>query len=109
MISYMAQPRCPLNSQVLAIFFHSAAVQATLHYPEFTDRYFSQYGRLSFSLHFMIHTASLLYFPHFHIISQSQDCPKPMYATIPDPGDGFAVSLPPSSLSHSHDLGCVRA
>ena len=67
----MAQPGYPLNSQVLAISFLSATTPATPHYPEFTDRYSTQYGRLSFSLHFMIHTAFLLSFPHFHILSQS--------------------------------------
>ena len=61
MTPYMAQPRYPLNSQVLAIFFLSATTPTTPHYPEFTDRYSTQYGRLSFSLHFMIHTP--FYFP----------------------------------------------
>ena len=32
-ISYIAQPRYPLNSQVLAIFFPSATTTTTLHHP----------------------------------------------------------------------------
>ena len=59
MTPYMAQPRYPLNSQVLAMFFFSATIPAMPHYPEFTDRYSPQYGRLSFSLNFMIHAAFL--------------------------------------------------
>ena len=94
MTPYMAQPHYPLNSQVPAIFFLSATTPAASHYPEFTDRYSPQYGRLSFSLHFMIHTAFLLSFPHFHILSQSQGHPRPMHLTILDPTDGFSVSLP---------------
>ena len=61
MTPYMAQLRYPLNSQVLAIFFLSLTTPATPHYPEFTDRYSPQYGRLSFSLHYMINTP--FYFP----------------------------------------------
>ena len=53
---YLAQPRYPLNNQFLAIFFLSATMPGALHYPEFTDMYSPQNGRLSFSLHFMIHT-----------------------------------------------------
>ena len=108
MIPYLAQPRYPLNSQVLAIFFLSATTPATPHYPEFTDRYSPQYGRLSFSLHFMIHTP--FYFPSpTSTSSQPQGCPRPMHTTIPDPTDRFSMGLLPPSLSHSPDLGCVGA
>ena len=105
----MSQPHYPLNSQVLAIFFLSATISAMPHYPEFTDRYSPQYGKLSFSLRFTIHTAFLLSFAHFHILSQSQGRSRPMHATIPDPTDRLLMSLPPPSLSHSPDLGCVGA
>ena len=37
-------------------FFLSATMPAAPHYPEFTSRYSPRYGRLSFSLHFLIHT-----------------------------------------------------
>ena len=37
-------------------FFLSATTPALPHYPEITDRYSQQYGRLSFSLHFIIQT-----------------------------------------------------
>ena len=105
----MVQPRYLLSSQVLAVFFLSATIPTTPHYPEFTDRYSPQYGRLSFSLHFVIHTAFLPSFPHFHILSQSQGCSRPMHATIPDPTDKMLVSLPPTSFSHSPDSDGVRA
>ena len=109
MTRYMAQPRYPLNSQVLAIFFLSATIPAMPHYPEITDKYSLQYGRLSFSLHFMIHTAFLFLLLHFHILSQSQGQSRSMHTTMPRLTDKILVSLPPPSLSHSTDLGCVRA
>ena len=34
---------------------------------------------------------------------------RPMHATIPDRTDKILVSLPPPSLSHSPNLGCVGA
>ena len=89
------------------IFFLSATIPATPHSPEFTDRYFAQYVRLSFSLHFMIHTAFLFSFPCFHILFQGLS--RPTHATIPDPTDIIFVSLTPPSLSHSLDLGFVEA
>ena len=54
----MAQPRYPLNSQVLAIFFPFATKPPMPHYPEFTDRYSSQYSMLMFLMHFMTNTFS---------------------------------------------------
>ena len=107
MTPYKAQPHYPLNSQVLTIFFLSATIPATPHSPEFTDRYSAQYGRLSFSLHFVIHTAFLFSFPCFHILFQGLS--RPTHATIPDPTDIIFVSLPPPSLSHSLDLGFFEA
>ena len=65
MIPYMAQPRYPLNSQVLAIFFPFAAIPATPHYPKFLDRYSPQHSMLSFSLFFMTHTFFNFPFPTF--------------------------------------------
>ena len=56
MIPYMAQPCYLLNSQVLVIFFPFATIPATPHHPEFTDKYFPQYGMSSFSLLFMTQT-----------------------------------------------------
>ena len=109
MTPYMAQSSYPLNSQVLAIFFLSATIPATPHYAEITDRYSPQYGKSSFSLHFMIHIIFLSSFPHFHILSQSQSRSRPMHATIPDSTDRIPVSLPQPSLSHSPDSDCVRA
>ena len=82
---------------------------ATSHYPESTDMYSPQYGRLSFSLHFMIHIAFLLSFSHFCILPESQGHARPVHATIPGPTDRFSVNPFPPSLSHSPNLGCVRA
>ena len=107
-IPYMAQPRYPLNSQVLLIFFPFDTIPATPHHPELTDKYFPQYDMLPFSLLFMTQTFQLS-FPHFHLVSQSHSQPYPVYATIPDPADKILGSLPPSSPSHSPDLGCVGA
>ena len=104
MIPYMAQPRYPLNSQVLAILFPFATTPATP--PEFTNRYSPQYGMLSFSFHFMTNTPSL---HHFYLISQSHGQSNPMYATIPYPTDKISVAPLPPSLSHSPDLSCVGA
>ena len=80
MTPYMAQPRYPLNSQVLAILFFSATIQAMLHYPEFTDRYSPRYGRLSFSLNFMIQAAFL---------------PSPTSTSFPSPKVGPDLYTPP--------------
>ena len=71
MIPYITQPRYPLNSHVLAIFFSFATIPAIPYYPEFTDRHSPKYGMLSFSLLFMTHTFFRLSFPHFHLVSQS--------------------------------------
>lgn len=43
----------PLNNRILAMFFPTATIPATSHYSEFTDKSSPEYGRLSFSLHFM--------------------------------------------------------
>ena len=83
MMPYMAQQRYPLNIQFLAIFFPLATIPATRHYPEFTDRYSPQYGKLSFSLYFMTHTFFRLSFLHFHLDSQSRDWSSPVYAPPP--------------------------
>ena len=109
MTPYMASPRYPLKSQVLVIFFISATILATPLYLEITDRYCPWYGRSSFSLHFVIHTAFSSSFPHLHILSQSQGQSRHMHATVPDPTVRILMSLPPSSLSHSPDLGSVGA
>ena len=107
MIPYMAEPRCPLNNQNLAIFFPFATIPTIPHYPEFTDRYFPQYGRLLFSLHFMANT------PFFDLPS-----PTPTSFLIIRPvqfrachhlwrdWQNFSGPIP---LSHSTDLGCVGA
>ena len=104
---YMAQPRYHLNSQVLAIFFLSATITATSHYPEFTDRYSPQTGMLSFSLYFMNNTLFLTFFPP--LPSQLHGWFSLVDATIPDPVDRILVGLPPPSLIHSPNLGCVGA
>ena len=110
MIPYMAQPHYLLNSQALAIFFPYSIIPATPHYPEFTDRYCPQYGRLSFSLHF---TTNTLFFDLPSPTSKSflntwpaQSCvrhhPWPHWQNHSGP-------IPPPSLSHSLDLGCFIA
>ena len=45
LIPFAAQKSHPLITPVLAIFFPLATIPATLHYSEFTDKYFPQYGR----------------------------------------------------------------
>ena len=56
-IPYIAQPRYPLNSQVLAVFFPSASITTTPHHPALLiDILSPQHGRLSFSLYFMTNT-----------------------------------------------------
>ena len=73
----------PFNSQVLAIFFPFATIPATPHYPVSTDRYFLQYGMLTFLLHSMTNTFFFLTFSlfllpfRFHLISHlfSQSSP----------------------------------
>ena len=111
MILYMAQPRCHLNSQVLEIFFPSTPTPATLHYPEFTDTYSTQYGRLSFSLHFMTNNLFSTWPPPlpppFSITRPVQS--RRRHPPPPDPADRILVALPPPSLSQSTDLGCVGA
>ena len=100
MMPYMAQQRYPLNIQFLAIFFPLATIPATRHYPEFTDRYSPQYGKLSFSLYFMTHTFFRLSFLHFHLDSQSRDWSSPVYAPPPWPHwqkfSGPNPQLPPA-------------
>ena len=113
MIPYLAQSRHPLNSQVLAIFFPFATIPATPHYPVFTDRYSPQYGMLMFLLHFMTNTFFSTFLPlsppllppRYWIIQpvQSRARYHPWLVTQ------ILVIPPPSSLSHSPDLGCVRA
>ena len=90
------------------MFFPFGTIPAMPRYPEFTDRFSPQYGRLSFSLNFMTHTFFRLSFPHFHLFSQSQGWSNYMHDTIPDPTDIFLVVLPPPSPSHSSDLGYAR-
>ena len=109
MAPYMAQPRYSLNSRVLAIFFLSANISAIPHYLEFTNRHSTRSGTLSFSLHFMIHSAFLIFLLHSRILSQSHDRSRSMHATISEPTDRILVSLPQPFLSHSSDLDCVRA
>ena len=113
MIPYLAQSRHPLNSQVLAIFFPFATIPATPHYPVFTDRYSPQYGMLMFLLHFMTNTFFSTFLPlsppllppRYWIIQpvQSRARYHPWLLTQ------ISVIPPSSSLSHSPDLGCVRA
>ena len=113
MIPYLAQSRHPLNSQVLAIFFPFATIPATPHYPVFTDRYSPQYGMLTFLLHFMTNTFFSTFLPlsppllppRYWIIQpvQSRARYHPWLLTQ------ISVIPPPSSLSHSPDLGCVGA
>ena len=101
MIPYMAQPRYPLNSQVFTTFFPFATIPATPHYPEFTDRYSPQYGRLPFSLHFMTNTPFFRpSIPHSHLLSQSHGWSNPMDATIPDSTHWQNSSDPTSTFSH---------
>ena len=113
MIIYISQSRYPLKSQVLLIFFPFATIPAMPHYPEFTDRCPPQYGMLRFLLHFMTNTyffdIPLLPPICFHLISQSHSRSSLVPATIPDPTYKILVTLHPSCLSHSPDLGCVGA
>ena len=109
MMPYLAQPCYPLNNQVLAIFFLSATTLAAPHYPEFTERYSPQNGRLSFLLHFMIHTPFLLFtflppIAHPFLILR-----LPQTHTQHWLHWQFSVTPPPPFLSHSPDLGCVGA
>ena len=47
----MPQPRYPLNSYVLAIFFLFATIPAMPHYPVFTDRYSQHDGMFFIAFH----------------------------------------------------------
>ena len=104
MTSYMAQPRHPLNNQVLAIFFPSSIYQ---------QRHTIQNLLISI-LHSMIsyHFHCVLWLTsHFHILYQSHSQFNPMDTNIPEPTVRILVAPLPSSLppSHSPDLGCIRA
>ena len=83
MIPYLAEPLYPLNSQVLAIFFLSATTLAVPNYPEFTERYSPQYGRLSFSLNFMIHTPFQFFSPTFTSFLNPKAAPDPYTLITP--------------------------
>ena len=114
MILYMAQSRYLSNSQVLTIFFPVATIPATSHYPISTDRNSPQYVMLTFLLHFMSNSffdilPSFCSPLHFHLVSRSYSWPSPIHTTISDHFDIILVIPPPSSLSHSPDLGCVGA
>ena len=88
----------PLNSEFLALFFPSATIATTPHYPEFPNKY-PPY--LSFSLHLM--TNSLYFwpfFPYFHFLSQSHSQFRLVNATIQHWTDRISVVLPQSYLSH---------
>ena len=73
MIPYMNQIRHPLNNQVLTIFFPFATIPGRPHCSEFTDKYYTQSGRWSFSLYFMANILFSTFFPPFsHPLSTTQ-------------------------------------
>ena len=101
MIPYVSQPRYPLNNEVLAMFFFYATIPATSHYPEFTDTYSPQYGRISFSLHFMTNILfSWPSFANFHILAPWHGQPNSVYITIPDPTHRIGLYSHLSSAIH---------
>ena len=73
MIPYMNQTRHPLNNQVLTIFFPFATIPGTPHYSEFSDKYYTQCDRWSFSLYFITNILFSTFFPPFsHPLSTTQ-------------------------------------
>ena len=92
---YMAQTRNPLNSQVMAKFFPSAAIPAIQHYSEFTDKYSPQYGRLWF-LYFTINILFSTSISHFQSFSQSlsQSNPLPNHHPYQQPHFPFPATHP---------------
>ena len=116
MIPYMAQLRYLLNSQALVIFFPFATIPATSHYPIFTDRHSLQYGMLTILLHFITNTFFLTFLPLSPPPSAStlflNHTASPIPCTPPSLNPLTKKTLvipPPSSPSHSPDLGCVGA
>ena len=108
MIPYIAQPRYPLNSQVLAIFVPFATTPATPEDPEFTDRYSPQYGILFFSFHFMTNTFFATFLHPTTSTSFLNHTANPICdATILDLTGKISVAPLLPSLSHSPDLDCV--
>ena len=108
MITYMAQPRCSLNSQVLAIFFPFTITPAMPHYQN------SLIGILLSMVGYRFHCISWLTFfstfltqlpPSFSITRLVQY----LWATIPGPTGKILEALPPPFLSHSPDSGCIGA
>ena len=79
------------------------------HYTEFTDRYSLEYGRLSFSLHFMTNICFELLPPQLLPGFSINNWSNPICVNIPNPCGKILVALLPFSLSHSPDLGCVGA
>ena len=93
----MTQAHYPLNSQVLAIFILSATIPTTPHYPEFTDRHSPQYGKLSFSLHFM--TCDTFFdFPSNTSTSFLNHMASPIPGTPPSPTPLTPLSHLPSVI-----------
>ena len=112
----MAQLRYLLNSQALVIFFPFATIPATSHYPIFTDRHSLQYGMLTILLHFITNTFFLTFLPLSPPPSAStlflNHTASPIPCTPPSLNPLTKKTLvipPPSSPSHSPDLGCVGA
>ena len=110
MMPYMAQLCYPLNSQALAIIFPSATIPAMPHYPEYTDRYFPQYGRLLFLLHFMTNT---LFFnlpsPTLKSFLNTWPAQSCVHHHRWPHWQNVSGHIPPPSLSHSLNLGCFTA
>lgn len=77
-ISYMAQTCNPLNSHVLTKFFQSATIPSTLHYSEFTDKYYPQSHRLSIGLFFMTNIIFLISLPNVQPLSLSYSQSNPL-------------------------------
>ena len=112
MIPCMALPCYPLNRQVLAIFFSFATIPATPHYPEFTDKYSPQHGRLSL---YCISWLTLFFDFHFPTSTSFLNRTAgailftlPSLTRPPPPWQSFSGPTPPSS-SQSSDFSCVEA
>ena len=89
---------------------------ATSYYPVFTDRHSLLYGMLTFLLHFMTNTFFSTFLPLSPPPSAStlflNHTVSPIQCTPPSLNPLTKKSLvitPPSSPSHSPDLGCVGA
>ena len=105
-ISYMAQTCNPLNSHVLTKFFQSATIPSTLHYSEFTDKYYPQSHRLLIGLFFMTNIIFSISLPNVQplSLSYSQSNPLPNHYLCQQLLFSFPANHPTSPLCTLNQL-----